>query len=152
MKRTRQFASKIARFTVATLVLGAVFGALAGIGRATQPYGKVEGEQVPPIVVAVAPAELQSQYTVTREFVGVVEARRESEVGFELGGEVARVLVDEGTFVEAGAVIARLDTKILRAERATLVAARDESRAALELAALTRDRFAKALESNAASM
>jgi RND family efflux transporter MFP subunit len=142
---------KTARFTAAALVLAAVFGGLAAISRATEPYGTIEGEKTPPVVVAVSPAIAQSEYSVTREFVGMVEARRESEVGFELGGEVAAILVEEGSFVEAGAVIARLDTKILTAERATLVAARDEARASVELAALTRGRFKKALASNAVS-
>ena len=74
------------------------------------------------------------------EFVGVVEARRESRVGFELGGELAEILVEDGDSVEAGAVLARLETSILRSERETLMHARDHARASLELAEITRGR------------
>ncbi|NIM61922.1 MAG: efflux RND transporter periplasmic adaptor subunit, partial [Acidobacteria bacterium] len=71
--------------------------------------------------------------------------------GFELPGEIEAVLYDEGELIEAGAVVARLDTSILQAEKAALVAARDQARAATELAAITRRRMRDALEREAAS-
>ena len=146
-RRARRFA----RGAVATLVISTVGGGLAAIAGETEPYGSVLPRPTPPIVVAVEPAEEQAGYEVVREFVGVVEARRESPVGFELGGEVSAVLFDEGDFIEAGAVIARLDTTILAAERATLVAIRDQAAAAAELAAITRERVGRALEKDAIS-
>ena len=138
------------RATVTAAVVASVAGGLAAIG-ATDPYGSVQPKVTPPIAVAVEAVTLEPGYEVLREFLGVVEARRESRVGFELGGEIAAVLYDDGDFIDAGEVIARLDTSILDAERAVLVAARDQARAALELAAITRERLGKALAKNAVS-
>lgn len=109
-------------------------------------------------VLAVKTVEAVSApgYDVIREFVGRVEARRESQVGFERGGMVAEIRVDEGDFVKAGAVLATLDTQILVARRSELIAARNRARAESELAGSTlqrtrtiRARNAKALSAQA---
>lgn len=92
-----------------------------------------------------------SGYTVTREFVGRVEARRESRVGFELDGLVSSVLVEEGDFVEKGKVIAVLDTELLRARRAEFSANRKQAWASMKLAEGTRQRVREANELNAVS-
>jgi RND family efflux transporter MFP subunit len=143
--------ARLVRAAVSAAVLAAVGGGLAAVGAGVEPYGGVLPEATPTLAVAVEAVELEERYEVAREFVGVVEARRESPVGFELGGEVAAVLYEEGEWVEAGAVVARLDTTILEAERATLLAARDQARAASELAVITRGRVGRALEKNAVS-
>ena len=104
-----------------------------------------------PLVVATDAVQWQEGYEVTRSFVGRIEARQESDLGFELGGMVREVLVDEGDLVGAGAVVAVLDSERLRARRQELAAARDEARARLELAAITLDRLTEALELNATS-
>ncbi len=95
-----------------------------------------------PLAVLAAPVALEPGYQRAQRFVGRVEFAQASEVSFELGGKVARVLVDEGDPVAAGAVLAELDTARLQARRAELVAARSEARALLELAKL-RDRRAR---------
>ncbi len=104
-----------------------------------------------PLRVSAERIEIVEGYTVTREFIGRVEAAQASDLGFELGGLIARVAVDEGDVVAAGAVIARLDTDRLEARRDELVATRDQARANLELAIRTRDRLDKALAKNAVS-
>jgi RND family efflux transporter MFP subunit len=104
-----------------------------------------------PLVVATEAVQWQDGYEVTRYFVGRIEARQESDLGFELGGMVREVPVDEGDLVQAGAVVAVLDTDRLRARRRELVAARDEARARFELAELTLERLTEALELNATS-
>lgn len=104
-----------------------------------------------PLVVATDAVQWQDGYEVTRYFVGRIEARQESDLGFELGGMVRDVLVEEGDLVQAGAVVAALDTDRLRARRRELVAARDEARAWFELAELTLERLTEALELNATS-
>ncbi len=143
--------ARIAYWATTLAVVAAVGAGLATIGMAAEPYGRIDGEIVPPVAVSVRAAQHLDGYTVVREFVGVVEARQESRVGFELGGEVNEVLFDEGDFIDQGTVIARLDTSILNAERTTLLAGRDQARASLELATLTRDRVGEARRSNAAS-
>lgn len=90
-------------------------------------------------------------YVVKREFVGRVEARRESRVGFELDGLISAVLAEDGEFVEKGQVLAVLDTQLLRAHRAELAASRNQARASLKLAEGTRKRVREANQLNAVS-
>jgi multidrug efflux pump subunit AcrA (membrane-fusion protein) len=56
-----------------------------------------------------------SGYEVTEEFSGRVVARRRSLLGFDRGGILAEVGVDEGDRVEQGIVLALLDTAVLEA-------------------------------------
>nr|MCU0901841.1 efflux RND transporter periplasmic adaptor subunit [Cypionkella sp.] len=77
---------------------------------------------------------------VTRRFIGRVEAAAQTDLGFELGGRVTEVLVDEGDVVAAGAVLARLDTSALGPERAALEAELAAMAADAELARLTLTR------------
>ena len=91
--------------------------------------------------VSTITAQLADSYPVQRSFVGRVEARRESDVGFELGGLVAHIHVDDGASVSAGQLLASLDTELLQARRAELVSARDRARADLDLAIKTRKRI-----------
>lgn len=91
----------------------------------------------PAAPVWIIPVELKAGYTVTRRFVGQIEAGAEIGLGFELGGRITEVLVDEGDTVSAGAVLARLDTSALIPERAALEAELAALAADAELARLT---------------
>ncbi|MEM1204516.1 MAG: efflux RND transporter periplasmic adaptor subunit [Acidobacteriota bacterium] len=104
-----------------------------------------------PLPVEVLTVTRVDGYAVRRELVGRIEARRESPVGFELGGLVTSIAVDEGDTVDAGQVLARLDTRRLRARRGELVAARDQAQADLELATLTLQRIREASDLDAVS-
>ncbi len=73
---------------------------LAMVNRTVVPYGSVMEQKTLALVVRVAPVAMEDALTVRRRFVGMVEARRESRIGFELGGQVAEVLVDEGDAVQ----------------------------------------------------
>lgn len=84
---------------------------------------------------------LQKGYEVKRIFVGRVEAARRSAVGFELGGMLHTVWVDEGDVVSQGQRLARLDTTRLEARRQESIAALEEARANLALAQATFERF-----------
>lgn len=53
----------------------------------------------------------------TRGYTGTVRARRRSELAFEMAGKINQVLVDDGEHVEAGQVIAQLDTSTLMAKQ-----------------------------------
>src|SRR5262249_30727782 len=84
---------------------------------------------VPALASAVALAACQAQTTPTsqadrpvqvervtftaedagREFVGVVRARYETDLGFRVGGKIVRRLVNVGDTVHAGDVVAQLD-------------------------------------------
>lgn len=71
-------------------------------------------------------------YRVSREFVGRVEARRESLLSFELAGLVTGVTVDEGDRVERGQVVGTLDTQVLRAQRESIAAEWQAARSLLD--------------------
>lgn len=99
-------------------------------------------DPAPPAEVAVAIVALQPTYATERRFAGQFEPRQEIALGFEDAGTIAAILVTEGDNVEAGAVIARTDTRLLDAERARLKASRTALDAQVELAERTNTRQA----------
>lgn len=148
----KNFSLKLTQAGATGLAAGLVILGLAGVGAMTSPVSEndvVSKKRLIPVDVI----RMQSSpfYAVRREFAGRVEARRESRVGFELGGKVASVLVNDGEFVEEGQVLAVLVTELLEARRAELVALRNQARAELELAAITRQRVREAHALNAVS-
>ena len=90
----------------------------------------------PPVTVTAASVVLQPHHEISVSFTGQIEAPRRVELGFEAGGTLAEIRVDEGDAVPAGAVLARLDTRSLQAERAGQVAALAVLDARIELAEL----------------
>ncbi|MEM6374563.1 MAG: efflux RND transporter periplasmic adaptor subunit [Pseudomonadota bacterium] len=94
----------------------------------------------PPVSVRTTPMSLEPGYNVTRSFVGQLEAAQEADLAFEAGGTLAEIMVEEGAQVAKGAVLARTDTRALRADREASVAARAALEAQLELAELTKAR------------
>jgi len=77
------------------------------------------------------------EYPVRREYLGSVQVRRRSKLGFEFGGLLAEIAAEEGDVVETGQVLAKLDTARLHAQRRELEARRDRARAELDLAEIT---------------
>ena len=76
-----------------------------GVGEAKVPEQKPEPV---PITVSVAPAEfgdMQALYSAT----AALEADAEALVVARTGGEITAILIEEGDYVEAGQVLARLD-------------------------------------------
>ena len=94
----------------------------------------------PPVRVAVRPVRLEAGYDVTERFAGRLEPARETRLAFERAGLVTAVLFEEGDRVERGAVVARLDTAKLEAERDRLRAQRRELQAQEALAEATLKR------------
>lgn len=100
----------------------------------------------PPLPVETAPLVPSAFYEEVVQYPGRVETRQRVGLGFETGGTLAEVTVDEGAVVGAGAVIARLDTRALEAERAAQAARIAALEAERELARLTADRQRELLE------
>ncbi len=94
---------------------------------------------------------LSEGYEVRQRYAGRVVSRRSSDLGFERGGRIEAVLVDEGDRVDAGAVLVRLDVRELRARRRELEAQVRETEARLELAGRTSKRRAQLLENDSIS-
>ena len=101
--------------------------------------------------VPVAPARLEDGFDRAQTFLGRIRPRRSSELGFELTGRVVEIAVDDGDLVEAGAVVAQLDTARIRAHLRELRAAVGQATASLDLARSTRERYERALEDRAVS-
>ena len=102
--------------------------------------------EVQAVPVATVAAEAASGYPASSSYTGRVEARLDSHLGFEIGGLLATVNVDEGTAVKSGAALAVLDTARLSAQEAEARAAFDQVRAELELAEATYARTVEAFD------
>lgn len=83
---------------------------------------------LPVEVVALAPVDA---YTVERQYAGELVAQRRSALGFEKGGTVVAIHVQEGDRVEPGQPLARLDIRSLESQRQQLLAQRDQAVATL---------------------
>ncbi|WP_373078456.1 efflux RND transporter periplasmic adaptor subunit [Zhongshania sp.] len=75
--------------------------------------------------------EEQESYEAQRLFAGRVIGSQRAEIGFELAGQVLSVSVKDGERVEAGQLLASLDTRGLQIEQTELNAARVEVSARL---------------------
>ncbi len=147
--KTKGRKKKLAMSGLLAVAVGSILVALAKGDTVRTDVTKPAPTRV--LVVATQAIQEQESYAVRRSFVGRIEARRSTDTGFELGGAVLRILVDEGDAVAEGQLMARLDTKRLEAKRAELEAGLNEADARLSLLQSTRERTLEALELNAVS-
>ncbi|MCZ8110943.1 MAG: efflux RND transporter periplasmic adaptor subunit [Betaproteobacteria bacterium] len=122
-----------------TLALAALAAALVWGGAqllAARAAARPGPPPAPPVTVTAAAVVLQPHHEISVSFTGRIEAPRRVELGFEAGGTLAEIRVEEGDAVPAGAVLARLDIRALQAERAGQVAALAVLDARIELAEL----------------
>lgn len=120
------------------IVLASLLLLLTGVG-----IGKFESKfklnnvptqaqsQIKPLPVKTTQIQLTKTYQMRQSYTGKVVAMRSSEIGFERGGKLVTVLVDEGERVTIGTVLAKLDTTNLTAQRQSLVAQRTQAQARL---------------------
>ena len=108
-------------------------------GRSKPPW------RPPRTTVALATLRQTDSVTLARRFTGQFEAAQETALGFEQSGTLAEVLVREGDTVAQGDILARLDTRLLTADRARLAASRAALAAQAELARRTNERQARLL-------
>ena len=111
---------------------------LAGVG-----IGKFDGKfernnsptpiqtQIKPLPVKTTQIQLAKTYQTVQSYTGEVVAMRTSEIGFEGGGKLVTVWVDEGERVGTGTILAELDTTNLVAQRQSLVAQKAQAEARL---------------------
>ncbi len=133
---------RAARLGVTLVVVAAAVG-LAMLGRLALAERSARVETPAPVapqVVTAARFALTDGYGVERVFAGQIEPAQRTAAGFEFGGTIVALFADEGDAVAAGEPLARLDTRLLEAERDRLTAERDAASAQAELAARTTDR------------
>ncbi len=80
------------------------------------------------LTVNTIAARMEESVFEIRTYVGVVQATRSSDLGFESGGRLDSVLVQEGDVVASGQAIARLDTARLELKEQTLQDALERAR------------------------
>ena len=98
---------------------------------------QVSETKLPVSTVRIA---LQDSYFASRRFPGRINAAQVSDVGFQVGGEIAEVLVEVGDRVEEGQDLARLNPERLSLRLRELEAARAEANASLRRAEATLQR------------
>ena len=114
---------------IGILVIAGAWGiSKGGVGQQAIP-DTTQQERILP--VATQPLQLSKGYDVERTYSGEVQARRVSEVGFEMTGTLIDLPLREGDRVQKGAVLARLDTRQLNAQRKQLLAQRAQAEAQL---------------------
>ena len=143
-------------YTSNVIIYGAAFAALIGLlllASAETPFGADahEGTIATAQVVATRAAHHQDRYTLQHDFIGQVEAKQTSYLGFELSGVIDGLAVEEGDRVQGGDVLASLDTTRLTAQRDEVSARLARAVSDLALAESTYDRTFAAYEVNAVS-
>ncbi|MEM9907551.1 MAG: efflux RND transporter periplasmic adaptor subunit [Cyanobacteria bacterium P01_D01_bin.44] len=109
------------------ILVGSVAGiqALVSTPPDTEP---AESRVLPVETIALEPV---SSYQVPRIYTGEIAALRSSQLGFERGGALVQVWVDEGEPVRAGESLARLDIRNLETQRLQVAAQKAQAEAQL---------------------
>ena len=121
---------------IKTAIAGiALLGLGFGLGKlSTQPAATtqaVSSQQTNILPVTTTKIEPVESYATVQTYTGEVVAGRASEVGFERGGKLVEVLVEEGDRLVRDAPLAKLDTANLEAQRRGLVAQKAQAAAVL---------------------
>ena len=135
-RRRRALVLGVSTALAAALVTGATLAIHAAATAAPRPPAAAT-----PLVETLTLSRLDG-YEVRRAYAARVEPAREASLAFESGGTLVAVSVEEGDRATKGTVLARLDTRLLEARRAQLLAARNalDSDAELARLALARQR------------
>ena len=103
------------------------------------------------VLVNVMPIEWHEQYVQKRLVVGRAEAPQTTAIGFDQGGSVVDIFVDDGQAVEQGQTLAVLDNQRFKAQMNELTAILNRAKSEANLAELSLKRVvelvAKKLES-----
>ena len=122
-----------AKWRSALIVLAAAL-VLAGCQAETAPLAQIER----PVQVQRVTFE---NGAAAREFVGVVRARYETDLGFRVSGKIVERVVNVGDRVRVGDVIARLDPQDLRLQVESAEAELAAATSSLSQAAADLDRY-----------
>lgn len=135
--RQRRWIIIAAVVVIALVAIGAAMMMRGGSQKAPPP-GTADAGQMPTVTVVV-PGQSQVGRVVTAS--GPLAARRDQPVGIAgQGGRVVRVLVDAGSWVHAGQVLAVVDRSVQTQQAAELAAQIEAARAQAALAQSDYDR------------
>ncbi|KHT63175.1 RND transporter [Photobacterium gaetbulicola] len=115
-------------------IAGIVIGSTLLVGCNTSTSSPTERHVQPLLSVNTLTLAPSDHYSVEREYVGMVQAGQQANLGAELGGKVARILVDVGDSVQAGEPLLVLDTQLLITQADELRAQQSQITAQLDLA------------------
>jgi multidrug efflux pump subunit AcrA (membrane-fusion protein) len=121
------------RFAIATVILlglGFVLGQKFSTQQTTEAK-PVDSQQTNILPVKTIAIEAVQSYSTSQSYTGEVAALRTSEVGFERGGKLTQVLVEEGDRISLDTPLAKLDTANLEAQRQGLIAQKAQASAIL---------------------
>lgn len=140
----RTVVSRLAGFATFGIHMAMAVGAIAlGTGLIElRALAVSPAPSAPLTTVEVQPVVIEDGYFVERNYIGRVEAARETRLAFERPGTVMAIDVAEGQAIVAGDTIARLDMRTLEAQRVEQMAARRAAASEAELAKLTLERRA----------
>ncbi|MGX9356540.1 efflux RND transporter periplasmic adaptor subunit [Roseobacteraceae bacterium S113] len=117
---------------------GAVFAVQFGAAELTRRADAAPTPKPADILpVTASPIRWEEGYTVTRAFIGQVEAQKTARLSFELNGRLDEIFVDEGDQVLKGQILATQDLALLHAEQTQLQASREAAEAQLRFAEQT---------------
>ncbi|MEO1475655.1 MAG: efflux RND transporter periplasmic adaptor subunit [Pseudomonadota bacterium] len=120
-------------------------GAIGALVLAALTQRSAEGPAVatstpPPVIVVAETVRYEESLQLEERFAGIVQPQRTSQLGFSAGGRIATIAVDVGDRVRSGQLLARLDTRDLRAQLAAAEANIVEARANYNIAQTTVQR------------
>ncbi len=130
--RSRRRRMIVIAAAVAVALLAVAFMMFGGSGESNAPQVESGAGQIPTVTVIV-PGRSQVARTITAS--GPLAARRDQPIGIAgSGGRVVRVLVDAGSWVSAGQVLAVVDRSVQSQQAAQLAAQVEAARANARLA------------------
>ena len=138
-------------FTTLFSALGAAGIVLFGSDAIEANVKPTISTEAQPLPVVVVPYQLERSYTTTTRFLGVIEARSDSNIGFEVAGVLNALTAREGDFVTTGQALGKLDTRQQEAALSLATAQAREVAAQLELAELNLERINRLLSQTLAS-
>lgn len=145
-------ADQKSKYTLLGLVLACFTGLVLLLLMSGADRAQSESNQVVSVGVEAAQLQWMGSFDKIQRVVGRVESAQRANTGFELGGIIAKVLVDDGDTVTAGQVIAELDTQLLESELMQAQAAVERAQAQTTLAQSSllriQDLVAKRVESH----
>jgi RND family efflux transporter MFP subunit len=131
------------------LIAAAVVAILFSVVRQVHLPTEIDGSTILPVPVRLA--KPIDGFSVMERFSGRIEARRQTPMAFDQGGRVVKVFADQGDAIAAGDLLAKLDDRVLQAERRRILAQRDGIDFQIEQAQLNLDRTVSLVERGVAS-